>query len=349
MNYFSPRTTPFLWFAILSIVALVIPASLHAQRSDLDLSLKPAVTYLTVEPGHSQTYQLTIAHNGTTPLTITPQTVEFTPDAATGIPQLDLNTSVDFVTVKDESALSLADFKLLPHTQRQLTVTVNPPLDAVQKEYHLSLLLKAEATTQPAANQKSGSVTSAVVASNLIVLVTSAEIGSGPLTISQIQANGIFDSLKPLKFRVSAKNEGLKAAPVKGKVRVLNWLNQEVASFPVATTIILGESSRNLSYYVNGTPSAELAAQNSQPLSDKFIYDQPFLIGPFTLEASLESTSEQKNTLIVQKKVLALPISIICVLLLALGAYLLVIYFRHHKSLLPSLKKSFNLNNKLNS
>jgi hypothetical protein len=329
-----------------TLAALLNPHPATAQRTDLDLSIKPSVTYLDIEPNQQKTYQLLIAHNGSTPLEISPQVVEFAPDIKTGIPQLDFEAKINFVTFKDEDGQPVQQFKLLPHTQQQLTVVVNPPLDIIQKEYHLSLLLKAESANQPSTESKTGSITSAIVASNLIALVSSEEIGSGPITIDQIQAKSIFDSLKPLKFKVRAKNEGIKAAPVKGKVRILNWLNQEVGNFPLATTIILGESSRNLSYYANGTPAAELDQKiASIPLNDEFYYDQPFLIGPFTLEASLESTSEQKNTLIIQKRVLALPISLLVILLLACSTYLLVIYLRIKKSLLPSLKKSFNLNN----
>lgn len=324
----------FLWLSFVAPIFFMNPALVQAQKSDLDLSIKPTVTYLTVEPGQKKTFQLTIAHNGTTPLTVIPQVVEFTPHSETGTPQLDLETTVGFVTVQNEVALPITSFKLLPHTQQQLTVTVNPPLDIIQKEYHLSVLLKADAANQPNLNLKNNSITSAIVASNLIALISSENIGGGPLTISQIQTNSIFDSLKPLKFKVQAKNEGLKAAPIKGRVRVLNWTNQEVASFSLAPTMILGESSRNLEYSVNGSTS------------DEFSYDQPFIIGPFTLEASLESASEPANTIIIKKRVLALPISIISLFLIAGLIYLTVIYFRQHRSLLPSLKKSFNLNNK---
>ncbi len=336
-----------LWLFILA--AILFPTPIQAQRSDLDLGVQPAATYLDIEPGKTKKFQVSISHNGTTPLDVITQVVEFTTDGQTGIPRLDMDTTINFITIKDEDSLPSTTFKLLPHTKKQLTVVVSPPLDVVQKEYHLSVLFTAKAATTETNNgPKSGSQTSAILASNLIAFVSSEEIGGGPLTISQIKAPSIFDSLMPLVFRVNAKNEGRKAAPVKGRVRILNWLNQEIKSFPLATDIVLSDSSRNLSYLVNGTNSAELATQTETSVqSDIFTYDRPFLLGPLTIEAVLESNSEPVNTMMVQKRVLALPISIFCVILLAILFYVMVLYLRRHKYILQSLKKSFNLNNKL--
>lgn len=320
----------------LSLILMLVwwlgrPQPVAAEQKDIDLMVAPAATYLTVKPGETQRHTITLTQNGTLPLRITPKIVDFHPDEQTGAPVLDDGTTASFVTIEPLPNQSWASFPLLPHSAQPITLVLTPKTETVQKEYPLSIIFTAEPQTDQLGSKSSGSTTSALMVSHLIVTVGNKSTSPTDIKIAQISAPRIIDSLSELKFAIMAENSGSSANEVHGQVKIYRWFTQEVASFELESDIILGKSQRPLRPKSGSDPT--------------FRYDAPFLIGPYSIEVYLYSpTQPDIKTSVVTTKVLALPISLGLIIILSILVYIFWRWKKIHKYILASISKSITVN-----
>lgn len=301
---------------LITIICLLTPNRLIAQSSDIDLEVAPGVVFLTIKPGQKKIHTITLEQKGKIPLFVTPTLVDFQADGETGNPILSNSSEVDFISINNKSIELDQPFTLAPGDSQQILLNINPPGDLAEQEYPLSLLFKAEPTNNNSTGN--GALSSAIIGSNLILHITPNETNNGKLEVEKIKSSRIFDSFRPINFQILIKNTGDNATPIDGKVKLMSWQGKELKSFTLVPDMVLGNSTRLARYSISDNSEEEL-----DDLSDKFTYSAPFLIGPYTIEVSLNDTQKDiEQSYLLQSHLLAFPISILLLIFFVINSYL---------------------------
>ncbi len=306
--------------AQLAFFGLIKPVS--AQTSDpFHISISPPVAYVQIKPGDTLNHTITIQHRGTVPLTVTPMLVDFTPsDAGQGINLSDVST---FPYLTGDSKTKAAEtFTLEPGQKHNLTLQINPPAGAIEREYHLTLLFK----TQPATSQTPaiGAEVTGTIGSNLVVLVSGGDRNRGQLHLKEVKIPKIVDSLSGLRFTLLAENTGVMATQASGSATLTDWRGQKVADFELYPDMVLAQTSRLLR---PSQPATDSAQSVPNPVDKpEFVYKPWFLIGPYTLTVNLNQTPANAEPVTYQ--VIAVPLSFLLALLVGGIIYLVYGFFK---------------------
>jgi len=304
-------------------VWLISPPTARAQApsdSDdaYDLSISPPVTYLQVEPGKTVTHALTIENKGQQTLMVSPKIIDFqASDSGAG---LDLQAENSFPYLASQTKAVLQEtFALNPGQKYRLNLVLSPPLEAQEKEYHLTVLFAAAPVDYP--RLEAGPRISGAIGSNLIVFVSPQQTNKGRLKLKEVKAPPLIDSLSALTFQVLAENVGSQATTASGSAHVLNWQKKTVAEFKFFPDMVLANSLRSLRPSLPATGSANPAFEPSG--ESTFRYKPLFLIGPYTIEVTFQSATTQEPLVF---RVLALPFSLMLIVVLAPVLYFLAMY-----------------------
>ncbi|HEX7017746.1 MAG TPA: hypothetical protein VF209_02465 [Patescibacteria group bacterium] len=296
---------------------LVLPISLaSAQSAPIDLSVSPPTEYIQVAPGKSISHTVTIEQHGSLPLRITPSIVDFASDGETGQPvlQFEKGSSFRYLKIKNPDVQLGQPFSLNPGQKKQIVFQIEPPSEAVQGEFPLTLLFTAQPPTENTIG--TGSQVSGMVGSNLVVLVSTGQTDKGKLVLEKIRAPRLVDSFGSLAFSLLAKNNGRNATTASGSATITNWQNQIVAEYTFYPDMILAQTSRLLRH---GQSVESDAADN---ITADFKYKPAFLIGPYTITASLnENGLENQSQSLLSIRVFAFPFSLLIVTLLGVVLY----------------------------
>jgi hypothetical protein len=321
----TTRLIPLLTFLVsLMAVMLFHPQVGRAQSSQpIDLAVGPPTSYLHLKPGTTTSHRLTIEQQGTLPLEIAPTLVDFVSDGKTGQPVLKDSSSFRYATLSlpANSTGSVPpdthSFTLMPKQKKNIAITFTIPEGATQGEYPLTVLFRAKPDTSTTlSNGESG--VSAIVGSNIIVLISDSDQDKSSLSLEKIQSWRLIDSLMPISFTVVAKNTGSNASTATGSATITDWRGESIAEFPFYPDMILANSTRQL----RTTPSLEKAAKDPSLIQAIFSYRTLFLLGPYTITATLTSdSSTQLNHSSLTQTVIALPFSLLVVIALSLIAW----------------------------
>lgn len=318
-------TTLLLLTSLVSVLTWLTP-QVEAQTKQIDLSLTPATDFIEVNPGETTTHKLTLTHNGTLPLVVTPKLVDFSADGQTGKPVLSETTSVDFVTLLDDGKRFGDSFTIKPHSSQVIILQIAPLKNTVEKEYPLTILFQTTPDINTTTSQHGNTVTSAIIGSNIIVSVGQQNLDYADLLIQEVKAPKLIDSFSSLEYQVLAYNQGNKAIPVYGSSRVLDWSDQELISFDLQNDVVLAHSQRLV------RPASD---SESNPIMSSFVYDPPFLIGPYTIEVTFKNPSQDNISLtVVRYHVFALPFVIVVATLAAISFILILFVIKKQNSLL---------------
>ena len=310
-------------FAIsLVLLATSVVSSTHAQTAPLELNLNPPVAYLHLKPGQTQTHTLTLEHRGTVPVTATVTIVDFKPDGDTGQPVLTDGLTFPHITLVNPQEKIGQPFPLVPGKGKKLQFSLAAPVDAVEREYPLSIMITATPDPQYSVVQ-TGSQVSGVIVSNLIVLISDSTRLPRQLSIDSIQVPKLVDSFRPLEFTVKLKNNGLFTAAASGSARLKNWQGTVIREWQIYPDMILGQSTRQarvLTGVVSPTPPPQDTPDEAETLAevDSFQH-RSFLLGPYTIETELTNNAESGEIKTVG--FIAAPFSF--VFLITLGSILL--------------------------
>jgi hypothetical protein len=326
LNQLKTTTSAVLLGLVLIGTGLILPRGAQAQQ--VDLTVSPPVSYIRVEPGKTFRLAITIRQNGTIPLQVTPTIVDFVPDSLSGQPVLQDSTEFKFVTIENEPKSFDQPFPLKPGADDQVVLYFNIPEHARAQEYHLSLLLSAQPDADLTVNGGNQTTVSAVIASNIIVLVARSDQDLGELEVAELKVPLLVDSLSRINYSILAKNNGPTATKPYGKAIIRNFSDQVVSSFPFYPDVILAQSARPLRA---ATADPELVTNPDELRPTTFEYDPQFLLGPYRVEVTLDSQAGQSEPVTVTKVVWALPFSII---LFILGIVSLIFILRFSGNIL---------------
>ena len=283
----------------------------QTPEAGLTLIVSPAQAYLKILPGNRATHTITLENSGSDTLEVTPQVQNFAADGKTGIPVLLGKTEFTYLDLTENLSQPIT---LAPHSKAQLRLSFNVPPGAKNKEYPLSILFSAnKQSTAPLAGESS--LITGSLASNLVVLVSDEATPMQQLTLVRAGTPQFVDSFGSLAFSPLAKNAGYAAVIASGSATLYNWRGKQVAQFPFYPDSVLGFSTRELRSFIQ---TVTMANKNPTITPRLFVYDAPFLFGPYRLEFALA-------TEVTQVVIWALPLSILAAGGLSVLTYLIYI------------------------
>ena len=316
---------PRLKLAILLLsLFLLAPLKVQAQSSkpDLDLTIFPPTAYLTVKPGTSLTHRVILKYEGTVRVKILPELVDFTTDGLTGTPVLQKPTQIKYVKLQNPDKQLGTPFLLEPNSQVELVIEIDPPLHAKLGEQPLSLVLMAVPDTTVIFDGGSAQA-SAAIASNVILSVQNDFDNQGELQIEQIKLPKIVDSFASIKFETLVKNSGRNGAAITGQVRLNHgWSGKELKRWYIYPDVILANTTRQIRALIQDPDDLN---PEDEVVFEELSYKPPFLIGPYEVTVEISSVN-QPNSAFHQRSqtIIALPISIVGLLGLGVGLYILI-------------------------
>lgn len=295
-------------FGLSVMLLCLIPVSAVFAQGAIDISLSPSVGFLKVQPGGQATHTITLENTGNQTLIVTPKIVDFTSDGRTGVPILANTHSFPYF---DFDANDLDVLTLKPQTKAQLSLHMQVPQDAVNREYPLSILFESKPMENFSLGGASAQVNS-IVGSNLVVLVTDETTPPVNLKIKSMQTGKIVDSFRAIQFRPLVENTGYAASIASGSAQITNWRGKIVKQFQLKPATVLGSSSRELEAFINENTSIT-------PLN----YKPPFSFGLYTLTVKLEYKNNDESVFIDKnEKIFSFPIFLAGLIVLSTSGYL---------------------------
>lgn len=324
---------------------LIVGFNSVQAASALDLKIYPPVAYLSVKPGAGINHQIKISNSGLYTLEITPALVDFHSDDKTGLVILEQKSDFTYLNLDGDANKWGKSFLLKPGEEKPLNFVIALPSEAKYQEHYLSILFQAKQLSYSSASSEK-TLVSAVVASNVILLVSADDQNRGELSIEQFFLPKLADSFMGFSFSALVKNIGENAAPIEGHIKISHWPNQTVDVYELYPDMVLAngkrlvramteedlktleqmEEAKEITVANGEDYAAKKAAFINQKLKNKFFYKKGFLIGAYDLELKVGDD-------FLQKRVVVLPFSI---LLIAIFIPILYWFFTMLKK---SLKK----------
>ena len=308
---------------IVIFATIFFPSFAFAQEpigTDLNLTVTPQVSYLHVPPGSTTNHTIILENTGTSSITVMPSLVDFTTNGKNG--QVILTNQLTFPYISFGEDNSVKEVTIPAGKKAQLTLHINVPKDAEEKEYPMSVLFFSKYDIERSRHiTNTNSQISAAIGSNLIVLVAKQNTFTKVFKIEHIYAPILIDSFQKITFSPLVKNNSLGAAQASGSAKILDWRKQTVAEFTIYPDTVLGHNSRELRSLLSNKDI-------EKPEVGVFTFKPKFMIGPYQIIISL---TNENNEIITQEihVFYALPISI---LLVTIIGFLIYFYFAKAKN-----------------
>ncbi len=306
---------------------LAISSHFVSAAPALGLQVYPPTAYLSIKPGAGMEHPIKLKNDGLYTLEITPTLVDFHGDNESGRAILEQKSDFSFLNLDGDSSKWGKSFLIKPGEEQTLNFVIAIPSDAQYVERHLSILFQAKQLSYASASNQD-TLISAIVASNLILLISADEQNRGELVIEQFSVPTVVDSFMGFSFSALVKNIGINATPITGSIKISHWPDSNTASYELYPDMVLADSKRlvramsqedlqTLEQMEEGK-AVQIAAGNdyqatkerfiNEKLRTKLFYKKGFLIGAYDLELKVGED-------VVQKRVIALPFSVLIVAL----------------------------------
>ncbi|MBU1033983.1 hypothetical protein KKI22_03520 [Patescibacteria group bacterium] len=348
---FLNQVTVYMRYCFFALFFLAINPNLIKAASALDLKVFPPTTYLSVKPGAGVNHQIKLKNDGLYTLEITPALVNFHSDDQAGQVILEQKSDFKYLNLDGDENKWSKSFIIKPGEEQTLNFVIALPSDAEYKEHYLSILFQAKQLLYTNDSSKDTSL-SAVVVSNVILLVSVDDQNRGELTIEQFFLPKMADSFIGFNFSALVKNIGINATPVDGHIKISHWPDQNVEIYELYPDMVLAggkrliramseedletlakmEESKDIKIAAGEDYEAKKVKFINEKLKTKQFYKKSFLIGAYDLELKVGDD-------ILQKRVIVLPFSVLLI------AILLPLIYWTFNLLVKSFKKPVDLNN----
>lgn len=315
-------------YCLFALLFLAVSSNFVKAASALDLKIYPPVAYLSVKPGAGINHQIKISNTGLYTLEITPVLVDFHSDEKTGLVVLEQKTDFLYLNLDGDPNKWGKSILLKPGDEKLLNFVVALPSEAERQEYYLSILFQAKQLSYNSVLSKDTAV-SAVIASNVILLVSGDEQNRGELSIEQFFLPKIADSFLGFSFSALVKNIGINATPIEGHIKISHWPNQDVETYELYPDMVLAgskrlvramaetdlktlekmEEAKEVTLATGENYEVKKAVFINEKLRSKFFYKKGFLIGAYDLELKVGDD-------FLQKRIIVLPFSILLIAVL---------------------------------
>lgn len=322
ITHIFKKLTLSVWFLLLMLLSFhpTTLAQENLPKKTFDLSVSPPTAYLKIHPGNIAVHSITLKNNGLSPLSVTPQLVDFSANGITGQPVLADTHTFPYLDLDRTSFESLV---LQPDQTAQLTLHFSVPSTAEDREYPLTLLFRGNQISSDTSNTLTP--LAGVIASNLIVLVSDNESLQNIFSVDTFNSAPLVDSFSQVSFAPVIKNNSFAAAVASGSATITNWQGTKVAQFEISPSVILGYSSRQV-----GPVSAGSDQVDTSRITDTFTYDAPLLIGPYTISVMLPS-GEQLSPSYTEHKIIVWAIPLALIAAIVLTCFALALYYFYKK------------------
>jgi hypothetical protein len=311
-----------------------------SAASALDLKIYPPVAYLSVKPGAGINHQVKVKNDGLYTLEITPVLVNFHGDDKTGLAILEQKSDFLYLNLDGDANKWGKSFLIKPGEEKLLNFVIALPSEAEYREYYLSILFQAKQLSYSSV-ATDNTVISAVVASNVILLVSADDQNRGELSIEQFFLPKIADSFMGFSFSALVKNIGTNAKPIEGHIKVSHWPDQNVETYELYPDMVLAgnkrlvramseedlqtlekmEEAKEITIANGEDYEAQKASFINEKLRSKFFYKKGFLIGAYDLELKVGDD-------FLQKRIIVLPFSVLFIALFLPFLYWLFMVFK---------------------
>jgi hypothetical protein len=330
-------------FITLFVALLIQPSLVKAQGADaLSINVSPPISYLYVKPGAGISAPINLENQGRYTIRVTPRLVDFRTHKESGQIILEQTSTFQHLSIAGSQDRWGSEFIIKPGESYTLPLTVAIPADFPQEEYHLSVLFSVEQMLFSDYEKNSNTIISGVLASHLVITVSSDEADRSQIVIKDFQVPKIVDSLMGVNFKIWAKNIGLNAGPIRGQLTVSHWPSPQEQVYEFYPDMVLtasqrpvrGMSQEDLARLKRLSEQEDVISANNQDyfelqsslveealLSD-FYYKRAFLLGAYDFHLEL---GDEEQT----QRVIALPFSIlIALILLPILSRLLIILIK---------------------
>lgn len=285
---------------------LFTPHFAQAQQAPpVDLSITPAVVEVLIQPGKSVSRAFTVKNLGTENLNATVSLRDFVSDSLSGTPVILESSQFPHASLINSDRSFNTPFVLGPGDEQQLVLSLDIPEDAQERDWYVVLLVQTESVQRdPLINSRA--LSQGTIGATLLIRVSRTE--SIPLQwgVKFPKLPKVFDSLRALHIEPLVENLNPSLAIPDLSIVVRNWRGEVVYSQAALPERVLAGSTRVIR-------AQETDPNDPRSLVPKdFVYDPPFAIGPYTVEARV--SNQAGAPLLVQQKVWAAPVSLIVVL-----------------------------------
>ena len=208
------------FFLFLSSVVALIFGMATSPLPAAAMSLTPAKTLITIDPGASLLVPLTIENTETEPLTVNLKAVDARQDTA-GRALFGGNLDGTAAWARPEAEY----VTLLPKERRRVIFNISVPTDAAPGSRYLGLVVAPAAAA-------TGQVT---LSAQLVSLLTIQVAGlvNEQVNILRFAASPWRFNLNPLPLVIELKNTGAIETPLTGKIIISSWGGKQIFSAPV--------------------------------------------------------------------------------------------------------------------
>jgi hypothetical protein len=287
-------------------------------QTDISLSVSPPISYLQVPPGTTRNHTVVLENKSDKAITVTPSIVDFSPDGKTGRAIISNELSFPYITF---GISDIKDLSIPAHKKAQLTLYMDIPQDASEREYPLTILFFSKNETPAFKINESNSKITGAIGSNLVVLVSKESKLSQVLRVIDTNTPRFIDSFGRIEFSPLVKNESFASVAASGSAKILNWKKDIIVEFDIYPDIVLGSNTRELRALRPGISS-------DKPETGVFSYKPKLLLGPYQIVINIENNQESNSQHV--EVVYAFPFSITLIILV--GVAVGFIYYKKIKN-----------------
>lgn len=306
-------------FSLALLLFLGLAPAAFAQQSTIKLS--PSLLQIWADPPADIQTPFTLENVGEKAMEFT---IEYKPfkaaDSENGqLTYFEEPLPASFISLKkniqilDEDEKPQHIIKLGPKQKKEFLLRLNLTQPSVPKDEYFSIVFINKSTQSTSSDKEKVSRTSIYTGIGMNVLVSLGEKPQPVVSLQEFSAP-LYNESGPVPFTVRIHNKGVQRIAPKGIMLVKNMFGQTIGRVDLPATNILAASTRA---FTDDT-SAKIASASvglSVPVAQ---WHEKFLIGWYTADLSIVG-DENQQLATAQTHFFAFPLTILLVLIIALG------------------------------
>ncbi|MCD8484051.1 hypothetical protein LRY60_00310 [Candidatus Woesebacteria bacterium] len=301
----------YLSLLVIAGTLLLSPPLAQAQtQTEFDVTIQPSVMELSIQPGKRITQAFEIANGGTRDLEVTLSLRDFTSDNLSGTPVLLETNTFPYAELQNADIRFNEPFLLPADSSQQIVAAFDIPITAETRDWYFMLLAETRSVADPNLIG-SRAETTGTIGTNVLIRITPTEYLPTDWSVELHGVPKILDSLQSVTFRPLVTNDSTSLAVPDVSVLVLDWRGNIVYEETGLPDRVLAKSTREITAGQQRTDDP----RSYEPVP--FRFDPLFAIGPYTVRVTLRNN--EGGPVVVERGFLAVPISLIAVIILTGG------------------------------
>jgi len=264
---------------------------------EISLNVSPPINYISVQPGETKSFQLTLQNYGKRNLEIQLSLAEFESNNLTGQPIIKPNSKFEYLKPKNPAWSWLRSNLVKSGETVKVIFDITVPTTAKSMEYHLTILAQAGITSaETTAADMSGELNSTssvtgLIGSNLILAIAKDSENLNQIVLTDWEIPRYIDSLGSIDIQGLVKNTGNQSGPILGRASLIGPGGKLLKSWLVYPDMVLPNSSRTVRFVdTTQDPAASSDAwltRSNVKIENSMVYKPNWLFGNYTLKIQL--------------------------------------------------------------